>query len=352
MRRPRQCPVSVAGDFNRRWVMKTTMTAQSRKRRTQLAESAHVSHKISSVLVPLDFSHVSLKGLEYALALAKQFGARLHLVHVCDYDFALPSLEGVSFVIPHAEIRRRTKRRLRDLAAKYGPEMESDNLHVVSGRAYHEVCRLAQKLNVDLIVTTTRGHTGLKHVLLGSTAERLVQHAQCPVLIVRDRERDCVYTNEKGDRALRLKKILVPVDFSDCSMAGIEFAVPFAHFWKTQLLLFNSVPITSVVPYGEFGARDPRMNLDLRAMAETSLRDVASKILERGVAVEAFVEVGPAARQICEYADRNDVDLIVTSTHGSTGFVHALIGSTAEHVVRYAHCPVLVVPSRKRKGRS
>ena len=311
------------------------------------AQSVVRPRKISSVLVPLDFSRASLKGLECALALVKQFGARLNLVHVCDYDVALPSLEAAELFSSQSEMKRRAKRRLGDLAAKYSTAVAPDNLHVVTGLVYHEICRLAQKLDVDLIVTTTRGHTGLKHVLLGSTAERVVQHAPCPVLIVRECEHDFVHTNGKGDRVLRLRKILVPVDFSELSLAGLEFAVPFAHFWKAQIVLFNSVPITSFTPYGEFGARDLTMNVDVRAVAESSLRDVASKMLERGVAVEAVVELGPAARQICDYADRHDVDLIITSTHGSSGFLHALIGSTAEHVVRYAHCPVLVAPNQR-----
>jgi nucleotide-binding universal stress UspA family protein len=68
----------------------------------------------------------------------------------------------------------------------------------------------------------------------------------------------------------------------------------------------------------------------------------------QGVTIETVIAAGPPAQQICAYAAASDVDLIVTSTHGLTGFAHILIGSTAEHVVRYARCPVLVVPRRDR----
>jgi len=175
-----------------------------------------------------------------------------------------------------------------------------------------------------------------------------VQHSPSAVLVVREGERDCLETDARHDRVFRLEKILVPLDFSECSTAGLEFAVPFAHFWKARLVLFHAVPVTTLSPDGPFGARDFTSYIDLQTPAENDLRAIASEMLGRGVAVETVVQSGPAARQICDYAETHQADLIITSTHGSTGFVHAVMGSTAEHVVRYAHCPVLVVPTRKR----
>ena len=77
-----------------------------------------------------------------------------------------------------------------------------------NGRPYEQICRLARRLEIDLIITATRGRTGLKHLALGSTAERVVRHAPCPVLVV----------HPSAGSARRLsptfKKILVPIDFS------------------------------------------------------------------------------------------------------------------------------------------
>ncbi|MEY2519696.1 MAG: hypothetical protein QOF24_1455 [Verrucomicrobiota bacterium] len=306
--------------------------------------------RIDCVLVPLDFSHASLKALKYALALVNEFGAQLHVVHVCESDHTPSTFEAISLVSRQSEVVRRSRRLLRDLVEKQGVQFAPDHLHVLSGRTYHEICDLAQRLAADLIVTSTRGLTGLKHVLLGSTAERVVQHAPCPVLIVREREHDFVGMNGESDRAFQLKKIVVPFDFSECSIAGLEFAVPFAHFWNAQVVLFNSVPVTSFTPYAEFGVRDLTGWIAVRAAAEDCMRTITSDMLERGVAVEPVIQIGPPARQICDYADRHEADLIVMSTHGSTGLAHALLGSVAEHVVRYAHCPVLVVPTREQQG--
>jgi nucleotide-binding universal stress UspA family protein len=225
------------------------------------------------------------------------------------------------------------------------------HLHVATGRSYHEICELAERLGADLIVTSTRGLTGLKHVLIGSTAERVVQHSPCAVLVVREREHECLWTTGKNKTVLRLKKIMVPLDFSECSRAGLEFALPFARFWNVRLVLFNAVLTMPATPYGGFGPRDFINDPDLESSARNSIREVGSEMLEQEVSIDTAVRTGPAAREICHYADQHDVDLIVLSTHGNTGFVHAVLGSTAEHVVRYAHCPVLVIPTRNRAGR-
>ena len=85
------------------------------------------------------------------------------------------------------------------------------------------------------------------------------------------------------------------------------------------------------------------------AVEETARQEMnALKQMEflRGLQLETELLAGPAVDEICAAASQPDVDLIITSTHGRTGFQHAIIGSVAEHVVRYAECPVLVVPSR------
>ena len=305
--------------------------------------------KIERVLVPLDFSRASLKAIDYALALGSRLGAKLHFVHVLDYDYPPPALAMMGVVSPDPGIGRNAKRRLKDIARKYAIDLPAENLNVVTGRAYHEICQLGRRLEIDLIVTSTRGHTGLKHLFLGSTAERVVQHAPCPVLVVREHERDFLRGDAKSNRGLQLKKIVVPLDFSACSMAGLEFAIQFARRWDAQLVLFHAVPIHAFAPYGDYGGRElPDITGYAQDVAKQEMEELISRLRTRGIKVEAAVELGSAAQEICDYAREHDVDLIISSTHGSTGLRHVLIGSTAEHIVRYAHCPVLVVPNQKR----
>ena len=296
-----------------------------------------------------------MKALEYALPLAESFGAKLHLVHAFDYDYPMSTLAAMPLAIPEAEMAGRAKRRLQDVAKKYAIALAPENCHVVKGRAYHAVCQLARKLKTDLIVTTTRGHTGLRHVFLGSTAERIVQYAPCDVLVVREHEREFVRASEgaaKSKSAIRLEKILVPVDFSDCSMVGLESAVRFAQVWGAELVTFNCVPLQTFALYGEYGGLDlSALTNDAQKTATKQMHEVVSSLESQNIIVKGVIELGVPAQAICDYARNNEVDLIVTATHGSTGLTHVLVGSTAEHVVRYAHCPVLVMRSYARRGK-
>ena len=81
---------------------------------------------------------------------------------------------------------------------------------------------VADKIGADLIVLPTRGHSGLKRIALGSTAERVVRHARCPVLIPRGKKFKAVTWNGKPAGKFEVRKILAPVDFSDCSLAGVN----------------------------------------------------------------------------------------------------------------------------------
>ncbi|HEY8669767.1 MAG TPA: universal stress protein [Terriglobales bacterium] len=311
--------------------------------------------KIDNILVPLDFSRPSFKALEYALPLAEHFGAKLHLVHAFDYDYPMSTLAVMPLAIPEAEMAGRAKRHLQDAAKKYAIVLAPENCHVVKGRPYHAVCQLARKLQIDLIVTATHGRTGLRHVFLGSTAERIVQHAPCGVLVVREHEREFVRASEdaaKSKGVIRLKKILVPVDFSDCSMVGLESAVRFAQVWGAQLVTFHCVPLLTFAIYGEYGGLDlTALTNDAQKTAKEEMHEVVSSVESQDIIVKGVIELGVPAQAICDYARNNEVDLIVTATHGSTGLTHVLLGSTAEHVVRYAHCPVLVMPSYDRGGK-
>jgi nucleotide-binding universal stress UspA family protein len=109
------------------------------------------------------------------------------------------------------------------------------------------------------------------------------------------------------------------------------------------------VPLPTFAAYGEYGGRDlPALNKYAEDAVKEEMQELVSKLQSQRVTVEGVIELGVPAQEICDYARNHDVDLIITSTHGRTGLTHVLIGSTAEHVVRFAHCPVLVMPSHKR----
>jgi nucleotide-binding universal stress UspA family protein len=332
--------------------MKTTISLKKFSRRNAVRVRAdrvvRKSAQISNVLVSTDFSPPSLEAIEFALPLSKQFSAQLHLVHVFEPDYPLSSLPTFPLIVSELEVGRRVRRHLKDVAKKYKVELQPGNIHALRGRPFEEICRLARQARVDLIVTSTRGHTGLKHLLLGSTAERVVRYSPCPVLVVRGVDRMKQDANGSGP-ALAFRRILVPVDFSKCSMQGLDYAKALAKQFDSTLVLLHSVHLSYYVASDEYARYDlPLLLQQSEKIAKEQMRDLVQQTDWEGIKVETSLEIGHAGQQICYRAQDQHADLIVTSTHGTTGLKHILVGSTAEYVVRHAHCPVLVVPSRER----
>lgn len=143
--------------------------------------------QIRRVLVAVDFSPPSRAALAFAVPLLRMFGAELHLVHVVAGDVPLASLVALPLIVPEIEVERRVRSHLKDFAAKEVLPVPRENIYAVKGRPFEEICRLARELEIDLIITGTRGQTGLKHLVLGSTGRaRCASRAlsrPCPPLV-------------------------------------------------------------------------------------------------------------------------------------------------------------------------
>jgi nucleotide-binding universal stress UspA family protein len=249
------------------------------------------------------------------------------------------------FVLPELEISSSIHKQLKDVAQKYSIALGPENLHAVKGRAFEEICRLGRDTGIDLIVIATRGNTGVKHLALGSTAERVVRYSSCPVLVT--------HGAKPAGGVPGFRKILAPVDFSECSMQGLAFARGLAKHFKSKITLLNSVHFPYYIASDEYARYDlPRLLQQAEIFARSQMRDLFEKTDWSGLEVETSLQTGHPGQQICEQARDSDVDLIVISTHGSTGLTHLLLGSVAEYVVRHAHCPVLVVPTRSAELQS
>ena len=331
------------------FLMKTTLensgrqTIASDRRETANARtnsSVQPPIDIKSILVPLDFSRVAMHALDYATELAKQYGAQVHLMHVQMPDEALAVPGGGHLLRESAESVTFWREKLGAIQHERPPQFWPENCHIRMGRAYREICDLARELNVDLIVLASRGNSGLKRVFLGSTAERVVRFASCPVLVVRQLKR------RGTKKEFFIRKILAPVDFSQCGMAGAMYAALLARTFDAKLCLFHAVqppaPVVIDRMSADFLNRDA---LDL-ASARRDLEGFAELDFLRDVKCTKETRTGYPVEQICAETRRPDVDLAVISTHGRAGFDRMLLGSVAEQVIRYAECPVLVVPSR------
>jgi nucleotide-binding universal stress UspA family protein len=142
---------------------------------------------VKKVLVPIDFSKHSKHALSYAVSFAKQFKAELLLVYVVEatvYPADL-SFGQVAFPSFEKELRDRGKEELDALVKSHVGASVKTRIAIRSGKAFLEIIRMAEEEHVDLIIIATHGHTGVEHLIFGSTAEKVVRKAQCPVLVLR-----------------------------------------------------------------------------------------------------------------------------------------------------------------------
>lgn len=298
---------------------------------------------IKSILVPIDFSELSQNALVYAATIAKMLGAKLTLLHVVE-PMTMPDFPYSSpFLMEEGQVLTNAKQRLTWYVKTQGIDagLVAKNL-VTRGRSSREITDCARTLKSDLIIISTHGYSGIKHVLLGSTAEHVVRHAPCAVLVLRHQKGASRRRQKKA--GLTLRKILAPLDFSEYSLSALNYAVAYAHRFHAELTLLSAVHPTfyftsaddEAVMYAELMA-------DIRRDTEERMCKLLKKPQFRGLKVHSVIRTGDPRSEIVDAATRKGADLIILSTHGRTGLKHVLLGSVAEYVVRHAPCAVLVV---------
>jgi nucleotide-binding universal stress UspA family protein len=221
----------------------------------------------------------------------------------------------------------------------------SVHTRIATGIPSEEVLSVATGEDPDLIVVGTRGKTGLAHVLLGSTAERIIRGAPCPVLAVRGEGQGRGLVEQDRRDPADLDRILVPVDFSDCSLDALEYAALVAQRSKASLKLLH---VLEPISYGlDFTLPHRAKRESIKAGHTKRLSDLASALATAGVPSEFLILGGLPTDSILDAARTQPADLIVMGTHGRRGLSHALFGSIAESVLRKSSCPVLTARSPK-----
>lgn len=143
---------------------------------------------ISKILVPIDFSDYSKNALKYAAEFALNFKAKIYLIYVIEpviypADF---SIGQVTIPTPDVDMNSRAQSELDSLAKTFVESSIDVETIIKSGKPFVEINETASEKDIDLIIIATHGHTGVEHLLFGSTAERVVRKAPCPVLTLRE----------------------------------------------------------------------------------------------------------------------------------------------------------------------
>lgn len=140
--------------------------------------------RFGRILVPSDFSDPSRHAIVYAARFAQQFGSRITLLHVIEPAMT-PDFASFPLALDEEKVIESAKARLQALARAHQIDRVMDSAVVRAGNPFHEIAEAARELKADLIVIATHGFTGIKRALMGSTTERVLRHAPCPVMVVR-----------------------------------------------------------------------------------------------------------------------------------------------------------------------
>ena len=300
---------------------------------------------IDRILCPVDLSDCSRAALQQALALARWYEAKVTVLHVfrqvAVVDTAAAALGAGIYAPPVALAgvdRAAIERRVAEFVAAT-PGAGGVAVHVCEGtNVRDEILHEADEIGADLLVLGSHGLTGVKRLVLGSTAESVLRQALTPVLIVP------VHAAEAAATGVPFTRIVCAVDFQADSYRALRYAFDLAQESDARLMLLHAVEMPAV----HVGAED--LAFDLDSTRESVLRD-AREHLEALVpeaakaycTVRAEVAEGQAHQAILRLADEAGADLIVMGVRNRDAFDVAVFGSHTQAVVRAARCPVLTV---------
>jgi len=296
--------------------------------------------KIERILLATDFSSRAQRAEDYACSFAARWRARLTVISVLEFATGMDP----AYPVNHQYLTERMKEAsvlLTESKQRIAQRGISVFTRIETGLPSEEVVAAALADDVDLIVLGTSGRSGLAHVLLGSTAERVICRAPCPVLAVRQAA--------EGPSAARaeiaLKRILVPIDFFDCSLDALEYAAAVAKESGAEVTLLH---VMEPVSYGlDFALGDAASLARTREGMLQRLEKLTAALVAAEIPTRSRVRGGIPRDAILDESQQWPSDLIVMGTHGRRGISHLLNGSVAEAVLRHADCPVLAVRSPK-----
>jgi nucleotide-binding universal stress UspA family protein len=308
-----------------------------------------VNIKIGRILCPVDFSDFSRRALGHAIAVAKWYGSRLTVLTV--YHIPTPTLAPLTGLtatpVESLLLSTADREQLRHQVRAFTPvEAVKDTpveYSVAEGDVAGEI--LAEAQSADMVVMGTHGRSGFEHLVLGSVTEKVLRRATCPVLTIPRAAPDA-----SGGVPRLFHRIVAAVDFSEVSMHALAYAVSLAREADAHLMVMHVIHVPEQLALWLDRGNAVSPVRELQDAAAHRLRSVVSDAGRRHCHVAERVEVGEPYREILRVADEQHAGLVVLGAHGRGVVERMFVGSTAQHVVRHAACPVLTVRNSVGKG--
>ncbi len=301
--------------------------------------------QFKNILCATDFSDFSNRTVNYGIALANEFDSKLFVCHVIDLSSV--AIYGEFQLDPvglQDRIMNDANEQLQELIG--GQEIDWEPLISV-GHAADEISRIVEEQNMDLVISATRGRSGLKRLILGSVTERLMRTLSCPLLVVHSPDKALA---DSDAQEVNIKRILIGCDFSPDSDVAFEHGLSLAQEFQSELHLAHVVE-TSI--YQQLHKTESPVEEELQQEIHTrlinKLQDMVPEDARNWCKPQTSLLDGHPYEELVKYAEKNNIDMIVLGTRGHGLVKSLLIGSTTDRVVRNAPCPVLSV-SQKVQG--
>jgi nucleotide-binding universal stress UspA family protein len=268
---------------------------------------------INKILCPVDFFPASDAAANHAIGLGANYDARIHLLHVITpllptaYEYAIDTVEIMKSLEKNA----------------------ADEMNVIVGRAKDAGVHADTEIRIGDV------RRGVERWFMGSTTEKLLRHSPVPMLTI----------SGSGDKALtapRFRRILVTTDFSEGTADALAYAFSVAQENDSRITLLHVVHDVAADVSGKYRE-------SLIKGVDKQLIDLVPPEARNWCDVDTRVETGVPYRIIFRTLEDEKIDLLVMNIHGKGMLDRALLGSTAERVVRASSCPVMLIPPMKRK---
>lgn len=291
---------------------------------------------LKTLLVPHDGSDLADRVLPYVAGLARRAGGRVVLVRA--------TAPGGFPTFPSEEAHRAAIRLDQEGLDAVAEKLRDDGLaveaHVEADDPARAILAAAERHGADLIALSTHGRSGLGRWVYGSVADRVLRHADVPVLLIPP-DRGGGWTAATGEATCR---ILVPLDGSDLGRAALGPAVELARVFDADIVLVQAVEPVPLVQGGVHGIYVTPDDLDReQSAAARYLVGVAEELRSTGVRVRTRAEIGSPIRVIAALAGEEEVLAIALATHGRGGLERFFLGSVSTGLVARSGVPLLLV---------
>lgn len=285
------------------------------------------------ILCPVDFSASSHRAFAYALMVCRYYQAELHVIHTLmpfqDASLATPSLV--------QSLRDGAMIQLKRLEESARQAHVTCHLLLTEGYPDHRIQEAATSTQADVVVMGTHGRRGFRRWLLGSVTERLLRQLSLPILTIAPAE-------SQKPATPAIKKVLVTTDFSQGTEEAMAYAFSVAQEFEASVTLLHVIPR---LPDTDDPQLQRQREVDRSRLMEESAHLLNGLIPEEAKAwceVSVEIDLGQPYERIMSSVEEKHIDLLVMNIHGKSLMERALMGSTAERVIRGAPCPVLAVP--------